>query len=232
MTSNEFAAPAGYRIKILADGPYLVLGGVPLVRRYPAMSTFGEPLEWDPVGVPEEEISAGPRYTLCRCGLSVNKPFCDGKHVGGGFQGALAPDRRPSASRQQVWRAHGLELTDDRALCAGAGFCRTRLTGVWEMLPLSDDPEVRARLLRMVTNCPSGRLTITLAEGGLLEPAYRPSIAVIRDGPLWVRGGIPIEAPDGFVYERRQRVTLCRCGHSKNMPFCDETHAENGFRAE
>jgi hypothetical protein len=100
------------------------------------------------------------------------------------------------------------------------------------MMPLAHDPEVRARLLRMVANCPAGRLTIRLTDGDWLEPAYRPSIAVVRNGPYWVRGGIPIEAPDGFVYEARNRVTLCRCGHSKNMPFCDGIHETEGFRAE
>jgi CDGSH-type Zn-finger protein len=46
-----------------------------------------------------------------------------------------------------------------------------------------------------------------------------------------VRGGIRIQAPDGFVYEVRNRVTLCRCGESKNMPFCDGTHDAIKFEA-
>jgi CDGSH-type Zn-finger protein len=50
-------------------------------------------------------------------------------------------------------------------------------------------------------------------------------------GPLWVRGGIPVESGhDGRVYESRSRVTLCRCGRSQNKPFCDGTHAAIGFR--
>jgi hypothetical protein len=98
------------------------------------------------------------------------------------------------------------------------------------MVDRTDDPEVRARLLRMVLNCPSGRLEASLGDGEWIEPEYRTSIAVVRDGPLWVRGGIPIEAPDGFVYEVRNRVTLCRCGQSSNHPFCDGTHEAIGFR--
>jgi CDGSH-type Zn-finger protein len=44
-----------------------------------------------------------------------------------------------------------------------------------------------------------------------------------------VSGGIPIQSADGFVHEKRNRVTLCRCGQSKNKPFCDGTHCEVGF---
>ena len=48
-------------------------------------------------------------------------------------------------------------------------------------------------------------------------------------GPLWVRGGITVESKDGSSYERRNRVTLCRCGASSNKPFCDGSHASIKF---
>jgi hypothetical protein len=99
------------------------------------------------------------------------------------------------------------------------------------MVERTDDPEVRARLLRMIQNCPSGRLEASLGDGKMVEPVYLPSIAVVPDGPLWVRGGIPLERPDGFVYEVRNRMTLCRCGQSGNMPFCDGSHEQVGFEA-
>jgi Iron-binding zinc finger CDGSH type len=66
--------------------------------------------------------------------------------------------------------------------------------------------------------------------GQPLEPALPVSIGLIEDpvegvsGPLWLRGGIPVTSADGFEYEVRQRVTLCRCGASKNKPFCDGSH--------
>jgi hypothetical protein len=83
----------------------------------------------------------------------------------------------------------------------------------------------------MATNCPSGRLQVTLEGGEVVEPEFTPSIAAVPNGPLWVRGGIKIEAPDGFIYEVRNRVTLCRCGLSKNKPFCDGAHEPGGFIA-
>ncbi|HUS98844.1 MAG TPA: CDGSH iron-sulfur domain-containing protein [Candidatus Thermoplasmatota archaeon] len=43
-------------------------------------------------------------------------------------------------------------------------------------------------------------------------------------GPIWIRGGIPIESANGSPYIKRNRITLCRCGKSKNKPFCDSSH--------
>lgn len=221
----------GMRIVVNADGPYLVLGGVPLVRRYPAKSVYGEPMEWDAVGVDGFDIPVEGEYKLCRCGQSKNAPFCDKSHQQVGFAGELKADRRLSAERRKTLPGSAFKLTDDGILCASAGFCGTRLTRVWKMIQQSDDPEVRARILRMVENCPSGRLVAWTEDGRELEPEFRPSIAVVPDGPLWVRGGIPVEAPDGFVYEVRNRVTLCRCGHSRNQPFCDGSHEQAKFSA-
>ena len=62
------------------------------------------------------------------------------------------------------------------------------------------------------------------------------SIGLVEDpaqgcaGPLWLRGGIPVVAADGFAYEVRNRMTLCRCGASQNKPFCDGAHARIGFQ--
>ena len=47
-----------------------------------------------------------------------------------------------------------------------------------------------------------------------------------------MRGGIEMEAEDGFVYEALNRKTLCRCGRSSNKPYCDGTHKEVGFEAD
>ena len=49
-------------------------------------------------------------------------------------------------------------------------------------------------------------------------------------GPLWVTGNIPIRRSDGQPLETRNRMTLCRCGASKNKPFCDGSHAKINFK--
>ena len=218
-------------IAITENGPYLVTGGPVLTGRAPAMSTHGEALEWEPVEGKQDQ--ARDRYALCRCGQSSHKPFCDGTHQKVGFDGTLTADRGPSADRRTVQVGEGVVMTDDRSLCTHAGFCGTRFANVHEMIEDSSDPEVRAQIKRMVANCPSGRLQFSLKEDGEpVEPEYIPSIAPTPDGPLWVRGGIAIQGPDGFTYEVRNRVTLCRCGQSKNKPFCDGTHQEVGFEAD
>ncbi len=219
-------------ITIAPNGPYRVTGGIPLIQRYPAESRYGEPLAWDPVGAPEPERPVELDYWLCRCGHSSDKPYCDGTHKKIQWDGALTAPREPSAARRVTLEGDGVVMTDEPRICAGTGFCGTRFTNVWEMIERTADPEVRARLVEMVKNCPSGRLEVTLAgEEAPEEPEFAPSIAVVPDGPLWVRGGIEIQAPDGFTYEVRNRVTLCRCGESHNKPFCDGAHEKIGFKA-
>ena len=74
------------------------------------------------------------------------------------------------------------------------------------------------------------------ASGQPIEHALPVSIGLVEDpeqkcsGPLWLRGGIQVASADGFEYEVRNRVTLCRCGESKNKPFCDGTHAAIKFK--
>jgi CDGSH-type Zn-finger protein len=67
--------------------------------------------------------------------------------------------------------------------------------------------------------------------GAPSEKSYPPTVAAIPDGPFWVLGGIPIEMPDGFRYEIRNRQLLCRCGGSQNKPFCDGSHRRITFEA-
>lgn len=222
----------GPRILVLEHGPYRVSGGVKLTRRWPALSRHGEPIDWEPVDVPDADFDVPGTYDLCRCGASKSKPFCDGSETDVAFDGTLTADRRPEGSRRRAFTGPGIAVTDNPRLCSHAGFCENRFASVWEMVEDSGDPEVRDKIARMVSMCPSGRLAWSPEEGGEpVEQEREPSIATVTDGPLWVRGGIPAQAPDGFVYELRNRQTLCRCGQSKNKPFCDGSHANVGFEA-
>ena len=57
-------------------------------------------------------------------------------------------------------------------------------------------------------------------------------ITVLNDGPLRVEGDFEIVDPEGkpFGLGGRTAVSLCRCGHSANKPFCDGSHKKIGFR--
>jgi hypothetical protein len=82
----------------------------------------------------------------------------------------------------------------------------------------------------LVERCPSAALSYSLEpDEDNIEPDLPVEISVTPDGALWVSGGIPIERSDGQPFETRNRVTLCRCGNSKNKPLCDGTHMEIGF---
>lgn len=218
------------KIRVSKDGPYEVSGRPALGRTAQVETEYGEPIDWEPF----EPIDAPETFDLCRCGRSQRKPFCDASHQSCGFdgtEGTEVADRAPRATRAEVYVGDGVVMTDDHTLCEHAGYCGDRFTNVWRMIRRTSDPEIRERLQRMVSLCPSGALDYARAEGAdPVEPVFEPSIAVIRDGPLWVRGGIPIESSDGTTYEVRNRVTLCRCGRSSNKPFCDGTHKEVEFR--
>lgn len=220
------------KISVSTNGPYLVSGGVPLARQVIVTDAAKESVEWRA----GERLEARDTYALCRCGASATKPFCDGSHKRIGFDGTETADRRPY--RQQAKSISGpvLVLTDVRKLCAFGRFCDAQ-GGVWRQVEHSDESGARALVVHESGLCPSGRLVAReRTTDAAIEPAFEPSIGLVDDplqgvaGPLWLRGGIPVIAGDGFAYEVRNRVTLCRCGASQNKPFCDGTHASIGFR--
>jgi CDGSH-type Zn-finger protein/uncharacterized Fe-S cluster protein YjdI len=106
----------------------------------------------------------GLRATLCRCGASKSKPFCDGSHAAAGFV------------------ASGESVAKDVPA-----------------LPRRDGPLV-------------------------IEPQ--------PDGPLRVRGSLEIVTGTGKTVARTTECWLCRCGHSRNKPYCDGSHKAAGFRSD
>ena len=213
------------RVKVQPDGPYVVSGSVPLRVKEPIMSEHGEPLTWRTREVTDE----GAAYALCRCGGSANKPYCDGTHAGNGFDGSEAAPTDAYQERRTAYPGTGIDVYDDRGICIHAGFCGNQVSNVWKMAAKTDDTVTRSQVMAMIERCPSGALTYEVA-GETIEPDLPTEIAVIPDGPLWVSGSIPVERADGAEAESRNRVTLCRCGHSETKPLCDGSHTEAGFQ--
>jgi CDGSH-type Zn-finger protein len=221
-------------VTVTKDGPYAVSGGPPLSRQTIDSNHEGESVDW----LPGKAIPTGASYFLCRCGHSANKPFCDGSHVKVGFDGKETADHEPYAGQSREIDGPTMALTDAESLCAFARFC-DREGKVWHSVLKARTSTARDAFEHQVGQCPSGRLVAwDLATRQPIEPQLPPSIVLIEDpregvsGPVWVRGGIKIIAVDGFTYEVRNRVTLCRCGQSRNKPFCDGTHASVGFKDE
>jgi CDGSH-type Zn-finger protein len=219
-------------VAVTKNGPYLVTGGVPLAKQTIVADREGGSHEWQQgAAFPAQES-----YALCRCGHSANKPFCDGTHKKIGFDGTETASRKPYREQAELMEGPALSLMDAEALCAFARFCDPN-GKVWNQVERTDEAKVHTLFVRQVNNCPSGRLVAwERSTGKPIENSLPVSIGVIEDppegvsGPLWLRGGIPVTSADGFAYEVRNRVTLCRCGASKNKPFCDGSHAAVGFR--
>lgn len=86
-------------------------------------------------------------------------------------------------------------------------------------------------IARAVVQCPTGALRYERLDGGANETAEEGvRITPVRNGPYFVRGICEIADADG-VTRTETRVALCRCGQSKHMPFCDNTHRAIGFRS-
>lgn len=77
--------------------------------------------------------------------------------------------------------------------------------------------------------CPTGALHVERLDGGPAEPVpSRNMVTVAPVGPLYLRGELEIETPEGVVHDTR--AALCLCGASQSKPFCDGSHQEAGFR--
>ncbi|CAM3732911.1 ferritin-like domain-containing protein [Roseateles saccharophilus] len=139
------APPPVNLLSVREAGPYAIRG---------ALTLRGEPL--------------GTRATLCRCGASKNKPFCDGSH-------------------------HDIHF-------AATGEPETGLLGLPTDMPATRDGPVA------------------------IEPE--------PNGPLQLRGPIEVLSGTGRMVCRVSQARLCRCGGSQTKPFCDGTHARNGFSAD
>jgi CDGSH-type Zn-finger protein/uncharacterized Fe-S cluster protein YjdI len=85
------------------------------------------------------------------------------------------------------------------------------------------------RVAEVIERCPTGALHYRRKDGGNGEEPDGENIARVGpDGPVYVRGDIRLELPGGETMEET-RVALCRCGASKDKPFCDGSHEDAGF---
>jgi CDGSH-type Zn-finger protein len=200
-------------IECKPDGPYLVknLDGL--------KDSRGERIETQPV------------TALCRCGGSAKKPFCDGSHRNNGFSGAklVAPD----TDKRQSYPGARITIHDNRSICAHAGHCTDGLEAVFKYKsepwidPLAGEVEA---IIETIRRCPSGALSYTLEGVENQEQRQQVSITATKDGPYAVVGAQML-GQSWAQGASAERYTLCRCGGSKNKPFCDGTHWSIGFKA-
>ncbi|MBN7773887.1 CDGSH iron-sulfur domain-containing protein [Clostridium aminobutyricum] len=211
------------KIRIIEGGPYLVSGNVPISEQIIIPKAGGYEFQEG------RELPQSEAYALCRCGKSTNAPFCDGSHYNHNFRGKETASKNRYHERAERMEGPGVDLLDD-GRCAFARFCHRRNGDAWELVEHSDAGNNREEAIRAACDCPSGRLTAVDMDGTEYENEYIPSIDIIQDperrvsAGIFVKGHILIESADGTPYEVRNRVALCRCGESRNKPFCDAAH--------
>jgi CDGSH-type Zn-finger protein len=162
---------------------------------------------------------------LCRCGRSHTKPFCDGTHAKVNFIDQKHDDRM--ADRRDDYAGTAITIHDNRSVCAHAGHCTKQLKSVWRMgvEPWIDADGARSEaIIATIRQCPSGALSYTLGSVKHREQEGPPAIQVAKDGPYYVSGGVVLETESWGEGVTREHYALCRCGHSKNKPFCDGSH--------
>jgi CDGSH-type Zn-finger protein len=168
---------------------------------------------------------------LCRCGGSKNKPFCDGTHGTIGFDDRNTAD--PAKDERKSYAGKSITILDNRALCAHAGYCTDGLKSVFRM---RDEPwidpdgaEIR-EIVATIEKCPSGALSYVIDGVEAKPPERAPLVTVTDNGPYAITGGIELMGVKFGQGASTEHYTLCRCGQSKNKPFCDGSHWEAGFR--
>jgi len=219
----------GPRVRVTKNGPYLIDGPLPIAKQTIAVDDKHESVAWQ-----ESDRREQGSCALCRCGGSGIKPYCDGTHAAIGFDGTETASGVPYADTAVAIEGPTLVLMDEVDLCAQARFCAAK-GKVWRRV--ADDGDGSRQVVIEQSNfCPSGRYTAVDRDTAFVhEPDLEPSIGLVEDpheglsGPVWVRGRVPVISADGTPYEVRNRMTLCRCGGSKNKPFCDSAHVDIGF---
>lgn len=110
-----------------------------------------------------------------------------------------------------------------RCVLAEPGVFKANVQGPW----IDPDAADTEALMRVAINCPSGAIHVARRDGGAEEPNPKVNTITVREnGPLAVYAEIDLKG------ERiGTRATLCRCGQSKNKPYCDGSHVGSGFSA-
>lgn len=136
---------------------------------------------------------------------------------------------------RRVYRGGDIEVSFDFDVCIHVGACLLGLPSVFELhrrpwiLPDAADADAVAEV---VERCPSGALQYRrLGDGPQERPPSPPTLTPLRNGPLLVHGQIEVAVPGGAA-ESMPRATMCRCGLSKNKPFCDNSHLDAEFTAD
>lgn len=137
----------------------------------------------------------------------------------------MEPNRAPPVTRAYSTDRITVEWRAER--CIHSANCIRALPRVFDprRRPWVDiDAADADAIARAVLRCPTGALQFVRHDGGAPElPDAPTTLTPIRNGPLYVRGDVEVRALDGHLLRRGTRVSLCRCGLARQIPFCDNT---------
>ena len=169
-----------------------------------------------------EPIEADPTVWLCRCGESRNAPFCDGSHKAAGWTGTCSPAEQKDVV---VWEGQRIRTRFNPTTCMHVFYCKPlKALRATELAESGPDGEAAAHeIARVVATCPSGALSFELkSELDVSLPEPGPAIDIVEGGEIRIRA--PFTGIETMPAQAENTATLCRCGLSKNKPYCDGRH--------
>lgn len=186
-------------------------------------------------------IESKETIALCRCGKSLTKPYCDGTHAKIGFSTENTEEHL--ADKVDDYAGKNISIHDNRSICAHAGVCTDNLASVFRMKQepwIDPDAASVEEIVAVIQKCPSGALSFTLEDKESTDqnqepaiiPAIFPAIFIAPNGPYVVSGCPDLLNTKWREGASKQQYTLCRCGASKNKPYCDGSHWSIEFTDE
>ena len=117
--------------------------------------------------------------------------------------------------------------------CIHSGICVKGLPNVFrpKVRPwIRIDKATSEDLIKQVKHCPSGALSYFMnAEEDKATETLETKVEVLENGPLLVYGTLKVIKKDGASEIKNKTTAFCRCGTSKNKPYCDGTHVKSQF---
>ena len=192
-----------------------------------------------------ESLSVIRGVSLCRCGASNNKPFCDGTHSKIGFSSENKEEEKDTndshhkivKDKRKNYVGKGITIHDNRKICSHAAECVNNLPSVFKLNARPwinpDAAETKEEIVNTIKKCPSGALSYSVDDTEYRDQNDRmPMITVSKDGPYHITGGIDLIG-DNIQWAEgasKEHYVLCRCGASNNKPFCDGMHRLINFK--
>ena len=137
-----------------------------------------------------------------------------------------------SKNRRETYAGKRITIFDNRAICAHAGVCTDNLKSVFlygkEPWIDADGASVQ-EITDTVRKCPSGALSYAIDGVEGAAPQRQEMVTVTDNGPYAITGGVELMNTPFGAGASKEHYTLCRCGASKNKPFCDGSHWSVGF---